>query len=79
MRCGSTGMSEQIERAAAALEDPRLRKYLAGEARLDAMEQHLFDLKRRVDSLRSKRPNLAVKCAVKVGIIDNIMRGWEVP
>lgn len=65
-------MSQKYDEAVTALEDPKLRKHLAGEERLDAMEQHLFDLQRRVDALRTKRPNLAVKCAVKVAILTNI-------
>jgi len=67
-------VSQKYDEAVTALEDPKLRKYLAGEARLDAMEQHLFDLRRRVDELRTERPNLAVKCAVKVGILSNIQK-----
>ena len=52
-----------------ALEDPKLREYLKAEEELDGIEQRIFDLSKRVEALRPKRPNLKVRRAVKVGIL----------
>lgn len=57
-----------MEQVMRALEDPKLREYLQAEEELDAMEQRIFDLSKRVEALRPARPNLKVRRAVKVGI-----------
>ncbi len=62
-------MSQAVQAASAALmADPELRKYLQAEGELDAMEQRIFDLSKRVEALRPKWPSLKVRHAVKVGI-----------
>ncbi len=58
-----------MEQVMRALADPKLREYLKAEEELDAMEQRIFDLSKRVEALRPKRPNLKVRHAVKVGIV----------
>ncbi len=62
-------MSQALADAADTLmADPELRKYLQAEGELDAMEQRIFDLSKRVEALRPKQPSLKVRHAVKVGI-----------
>ena len=61
-----------MEQVMHALEDPKLREYLKAEQRLDAFEQRIFDLSKRVDALRPKRPNLKVRQAVRVGILSQL-------
>jgi len=58
-----------MEQVMRALADPKLREYLKAEQELDAMEQRIFDLSKRVEALRPNRPNLKVRHAVKVGIL----------
>ena len=58
-----------MEQVMQALEDPKLRKYLKAEQELDAFEQRIFDLSKRVDALRPKQPNRKVRRAVKIGIL----------
>ena len=60
-----------MEKVMQALTDPELREYLKAEQELDSMEQRLFELSKRVEALRPKRPNLRVRQAVKVGIVMN--------
>ena len=57
-----------MEQVMDALENPALRKYLKAEEELDALEQRIFDLSKRVEALRPKQPNLKVRHAVKVGL-----------
>lgn len=58
-----------MEQIMDALHDPALRKFLQAEAELDALEQRIFDISKRVEALRPARPNLKVRQAVKVGIV----------
>lgn len=60
-----------MEKVMQALTDPELREYLKAEQELDSMEQRLFELSKRVEALRPKRPHLKVRQAVKVGIVMN--------
>ncbi len=63
-------MAQAMQSALDALADsPALREYLRAEDELDALEQRIFDLKKRVDTLRPERPNLKLRCAVKAGIL----------
>ncbi len=75
-------MGQAIEEAEDTLmANSELREYLRAEEELDAMEQRIFDLSKRVEALRPKQPSLKVRHAVKVGIAMTKFASskWETP
>ena len=53
-----------------SLKDPELRKELAEEARLDDIEQRLYELNKRVDELQKPSVNVKVHLAVRAALRD---------
>lgn len=63
-------MSKQLQLAVVALENQELLNKLAEEARIDNLEQRVFELKKRVDALHRPKVNIKLRVAIHAAVVE---------